>query len=130
MARPRHKHPTPAELEILQVIWDRGPTTVREVMTILNCTHRRAYTSVMSLMNVMADKGLLIRKPQGRAFLYAAKARREKTLSGMIGDLVNRAFSGSAGALVCHLIEDTRLTDEELAEIRNVIARQAKEKGA
>ncbi|MBN2582835.1 MAG: BlaI/MecI/CopY family transcriptional regulator [Planctomycetes bacterium] len=124
MARPRSPHPTPAELEILQVIWDGGPSTVRDVMTTLNRTHRRAYTSVMSLMNVMADKGLLTRKPKGRAFLYDARAPREKTLSQLIGDLVNRAFQGSAGAMVCRLIEDTDLSDKELDEIRKTIARQ------
>ncbi|NLX58897.1 MAG: BlaI/MecI/CopY family transcriptional regulator [Phycisphaerae bacterium] len=124
MARPRSPHPTPAELEILQVIWDRGPSTVRDVMTVLNRTRRRAYTSIMSLMNVMADKGLLTRKPHGRAFVYAAESPREKTLSRLIGDLAKRAFRGSVGTMVCRLIEDADLTSEELNEIRETIARQ------
>ena len=67
MARPRHENPTPAELEILQVIWEQGPSTVREVMNALNERKRRAYTSVMSLMTVMAEKGHLKQKPRGRA---------------------------------------------------------------
>lgn len=124
MARPRSPHPTPAELEILQVIWDRGPSTVRDVMTVLNRTRRRAYTSIMSLMNVMADKGLLTRKPHGRAFIYTAESPREKTLSRLIGDLAKRAFRGSVGTMVCRLIEDADLTSEELNEIRETIARQ------
>ena len=73
MARPRHENPTPAELEVLQVIWDRGESTVREVMTILNRQRPRAYTSVMSLMNVMFDKSLLARKSKDRAYIYGAK---------------------------------------------------------
>ncbi len=120
MARPRHEHPTPAELQVLRVLWDRGPCTVREVMDVLG--RRRAYTSVMSLMNVMFEKGLLAREPKGRAFLYRARAKREKTLSGMVGDLLNRAFDGSAGAMVAHLMAQARLSDDELNEIRKAIA--------
>ena len=73
MARPRHVNPTPAELEVLQIIWKCGPSTVREVMTVLNQERRCAYTSVMSLMNVMVEKGLLSQRPKGRAFVYATK---------------------------------------------------------
>ena len=129
MVRPRHEHPTPAELEVLQVLWDRGPSTVRDVMGTLNQARPRAYTSVMSLMNVMADKGLCRRKPKGRAFLYVPCSQREKTLGGMIRDLVSRAFSGSASALVCHLLQETNLSDEELHEIRKTIASQARRGG-
>ena len=75
MARPKHQHPTPAELEVLKILWEAGPLTVRAVMESLKKRRkRRAYTTVMSLLNVMTDKGLLRRKPKGRAFLYTAKA--------------------------------------------------------
>jgi len=67
MPRPRSEHPTPGELEVLQVLWRRGPSTVREVMNELNRSRPRAYTSVMSLLNVMVDKGWLNRQRQGRA---------------------------------------------------------------
>ena len=73
MARPRHEQPTPAELQVLKVFWDReGPGTVRDVLEVVNrdTDPPRAYTSVMSLLNVMTDKGLLRRSPRGRAFLY------------------------------------------------------------
>ena len=72
MARPKHDNPTPAELEILNLLWSEGPLTVRQVMDRLNRRRPRAYTSVMSLLNVMTDKGILARKPEGRAFLYSA----------------------------------------------------------
>ena len=72
MARTRQDNPTPTEIEILNVIWERGPSTVREVMRELNKQRERAYTTIMTLMNGMADKGILSQKPQGRAFIYSA----------------------------------------------------------
>ena len=122
MARPRHEHPTPGELEILRVIWDRGPCTVREVMNILNEKRRRAYTSILSLMSTMAEKGLLRREPRGRAFVYGTMATQKTTLSGMVADLLWRAFKGSTSAMVAHLLEQTNPSGNELEEIRKTIA--------
>jgi BlaI family penicillinase repressor len=121
MARPRQEHPTPAELEVLRVLWDGGPATVRGVMIALEERGGagRAYTSVMSLMNVMADKGLLVRTPQGKAFLYSATAPRDATVGRMLGDLLDRAFEGSASGLVVHLLKQSSL--EELDAIRKTI---------
>lgn len=121
MARPRHEHPTPGELEVLKILWDRGPATVREVMDVLNQRRRRAYTSVMSLLNVMTDKGLLARRPKGRAFVYQAKVAREQTLGGMVQDLVRRAFEGSASALVAHLLDQSDPSEEEVEQIRRLV---------
>ncbi|MCH7921347.1 MAG: BlaI/MecI/CopY family transcriptional regulator [Planctomycetes bacterium] len=129
MARPRHEHPTPAELEVLQTIWEHGPCTVRQVMEWLEPIRPRAYTSVMSLMNVMAEKGQLHQKPKGRAFLYSAKVSREKTQVGLLRDLLNRAFDGSANALVAHLLQQTDPTGEELAAIRKTIRDYKRKKG-
>ncbi len=121
MPRPRHEHPTPGELEVLKVLWDRGPATVREVMEVLNRGRERAYTSVMSLLNVMTDKGLLRRDPKGRAFVYAVRAAREKTLGRMVEDLLGRAFEGSASTLVARLLDQAAPTPRELQEIRSAI---------
>ena len=129
MARPRHENPTPAELEVLRVIWERGPSTVREVMNALNQERPRAYTSVMSLMNVMAEKGLLSAKPQGRAFLYSARISQARTQSEIVQDLLSRVFDGSASALVTHLLEQAKPDKEELDEIRKTIAKFAQKKG-
>jgi BlaI family penicillinase repressor len=129
MARPRQESPTPAELEVLQVIWDRGPSTVREVMRVLNQQRPRAYTSVMSLMNVMTEKGLLTAKPQGRAFVYSARVSQARTRSKMVRDLLSRAFDGSANALVTHLLEQAKPDGKELDEIRETIAEFARKKG-
>ena len=121
MARPTEERPTTGELEILKILWDRGPSTVREVMNVLNAARPRAYTSVMSLLNVMTDKGLVVRQPQGRAFIYRAKKDRGRTLRQMVGDLLGRAFEGSSSQLVLHLLDQTRPTAEELEEIRRAI---------
>ena len=129
MARPRHKNPTPAELEVLQIIWEDGPCTVREVMNLLKPERPRAYTSVMSLMNVMAEKGLLNQKPKGRAFIYSAKVSQDKTQSSMLSDLLNRAFDGSANALVAHLLLQTEPNSEELDEIHKTITKFTRRKG-
>src|SRR5687768_8738246 len=80
MARPKQQTPTDGELEILHVLWDRGPSTVRDVLEVLNAKRPRAYTSVMSLLNIMVDKGLVNREADGRAFVYRARRPRERTL--------------------------------------------------
>ncbi len=129
MARPRHQHPTPNELEILHVIWQRGPSTVRQVMNILNETRHRAYTSILSLMNIMYEKGLLKREPKGNAFVYKNKATQKKTLAAMVADLVRRGFDGSASAMVAHLLEQAGLSADELEEIRKTIAAYSRKRG-
>lgn len=129
MARPKHEQPTPGELEVLKILWERGPATVREVHDALNAERPRAYTSVMSLMNVMAEKGLVARHPKGRAFEYEAIAEREATLAGMVGDLLSRAFEGSASLLVAQLLEQSQPTTDELDEIRRTLAAYRKQQG-
>ena len=119
MARPKHVHPTPAELELLNILWEHGPATVREVMRRM--AKQRGYTTVMSLMQVMYEKKLLTRKQEGRAFRYAATAAQEKTLGKMLGDLLSRAFDGSSSALVQHLLQYSAPDDDELAAIREAI---------
>jgi BlaI family transcriptional regulator, penicillinase repressor len=129
MPRPKYEHPTPGELEVLKILWDRGPSTVRDVMDVLNLTRHRAYTSVMSLLNVMTDKRLVRREPQGRAFLYHAKVQRETTLGQVVQDLVGRVFEGSARDLVAHLLEESRVSEDELREIRAIIEQYEQKQG-
>jgi predicted transcriptional regulator len=130
MARPKHEHPTPGELEVLGILWQRSPRSVREVMEALNERRPRAYTSVMSLLNVMTDKGLVTRKAAGRAFVYSAKAPRQRTVRRMLGDLLGRAFEGSAELMVAHLLEEANPTADELAAIREAIAQFEKQQQA
>ena len=122
MSRPKSEQPTPAELEILKVLWDHGPATVRGVMHQLPHDPPKAYTTVMSLLNVMHAKELVERAPRGRAFLYSPAQKREKTLKSLVGDIVDRAFAGSASALVAHLLQEAKPTKQEMQEIRKLIA--------
>lgn len=121
MARLPQETPTEAELEILKVLWERGSCTGREVLEVLAAERKRAYTSVMSVLNIMASKGQVNRKPQGRAFIYSAKRPREKTLGKMVGSLLRRAFEGSAASLVAQVLDQSKLTPEELEKIRKTI---------
>jgi predicted transcriptional regulator len=123
MPRPKNDQPTPAELEVLQLLWESEALTVREVMEQLNQDRPRAYTSVMSLLNVMSDKGLLVREPSGRAFKYRVAKTREKTLGSLVNDLVSRAFDGSKTALVAQLLEGSSPTAAELEELSKLIKR-------
>ena len=119
MPRPRLPHPTPKELEVLRLMWERGPATVREILESL--PDDRAYTSVMSLLNVMTDKGLLRRSPQGRAFLYEPVSPREQTLRSLLGETLERVYNGSASLLVAHLLDQSRPSVDELDQIRSLL---------
>ena len=121
MARPKQENPIPAELEILEVIWDNGPSTVRQVMNELNKQRTRAYTTIMTLMTGMADKALLAQKPQGRAFVYAANINQAKLQSRMVNDLIGKVFDGSASALVNKILSEGQADEDELEEIRQAI---------
>ena len=121
MARRAQETPTEVELEILKVLWERGPSTGRDVLEILNRERKRAYTSIMSILNIMTDKGQVTRKPHGRAFIYTAKRPREKTLGSMVHSLLGRAFEGSASLLVSQVLDQSKPTPEELDKIRKAI---------
>ncbi len=129
MPRPKHEHPTPAELEVLQLLWEQGPATVRQVMEVLNRRRRRAYTSVMSLLGVMTEKGLLKRRAKGRAYLYEARVGREKTVGRMLRDLLGRAFDGSAASLVARLLDESSPSPQELADIHETIEQFRQRRG-
>ncbi len=128
MPRPRSEHPTPGELEVLKIVWERGPSTVREVWEVLSRQRRRHYTSVTSLLNAMTDKGLLKCDTEGRAFLYEANVDREKTLGQMADDLVRRAFEGSASALVLQVLDRCNPSPEEMDEIAEIIRKYRRDR--
>ncbi|OYW20115.1 MAG: transcriptional regulator [Planctomycetales bacterium 12-60-4] len=120
---PRHRQvtPTEVELEILQVLWDRQPATVREVVDVLNQSRPRAYTSILSMLNVMLEKGLVVREEQGRSHVYRTKRSREKTLGGVVKDLLGRAFQGSTSSLIAQVLDQSQPSPEEMDEIRRTI---------
>ena len=118
------RHPTELELEILKVMWERGPMRVREVREALAPTRGLAYTSVMTMMGIMTKKGFLKRTKDGNSFIYRAVAQREGTSRGMMRDLVDRVFEGSTASAVLQLLETSDLDADERAEIRKLIEKK------
>jgi BlaI family transcriptional regulator, penicillinase repressor len=112
--------PTPGELEILQVLWEHGPSTVRAVNEALSEGRSNApgYTTTLKLMQIMADKGLVRRDEEQKAHVYRAAVAQRAAQGELLDDLLARAFRGSASGLVLHLLERHRATPAELAEIR------------
>lgn len=112
--------PTEAELAILTVLWERGPSTVRQVHEALANTRDTGYTTTLKLMQIMADKGLVKRNETARTHVYSAVAGEEQTQRVLVKDLVDRAFGGSAAALVLRALSEGT-SDDELREIRKLI---------
>lgn len=116
--RPR---PTDSELAILRILWDRGPSTVRQVHDALADTRDTGYTTTLKLMQIMADKGLVRRNESARTHVYAAAATEAQTQRQLVRDLVDRAFGGSAAALVMQALNAEGATPDELRDIRKLI---------
>ncbi len=121
MADVRGPRPTDAELEILKVLWRRGPCTVREVFETLGETKQTGYTTVLKLMQIMAEKGLVRRDESERAHRYEAAAPEEETQRQLVGDLLQKAFDGSAKKLVLQALSRDAASAGELAEIRRML---------
>ena len=117
-ATPR---PTDAELAILRVLWDRGPSTVREVHEALRSSQSSGYTSVLKLLQIMTDKGLVVRDETNRAHVYGPKLSEQRTQLQLLGDLVDRAFAGSSAKLVLQALSGRRATRQELRDIRALL---------
>ena len=117
----RLPRPTDSELAILRILWDRGPSTVRHVHEALAGTRDTGYTTTLKLMQIMADKGLVKRNESARTHVYAAAASEAKTQQQLLRDLVDRAFGGSAAALVMQALHAEGATADELREIRKLI---------
>jgi predicted transcriptional regulator len=110
-------------LDILRVLWQRGPSTVREVQDTLNEMKPTGYTTVLKMLQIMTDKGLVQRDERQRAHVYEARLAQEQTQRQLVTDLLERVFDGSATSLVMQaLTAKKKASDRELAEIRNMIA--------
>ncbi len=121
MARKSASRPTDSELEILCVLWQKGPATVREVHETINRTKPTGYTTVLKLMQIMTEKGLVERDEDRRAHVYRARSGQEQTRRQLLGDLLDRAFDGSAKQLVMHVLSEKKASAEELSEIRQLL---------
>jgi predicted transcriptional regulator len=113
--------PTDAELEILTVVWSRGPSTVRDVHEITAKSKPTQYTTVLKLMQIMAEKGLLRRNEESRAHVYEAACPPEWTQKQLAGDLLQRAFNGSAARLLQGALSARKASRAELAELRKLL---------
>ena len=112
---------TDAELEIMHVVWELDNATVREVHERLNQRRALAYTTVMTMMNILEEKGHLTRNKQGRAYRYAPVRPKSQVISGMVDDFVGKVFEGSARPLVLGLVEERKLSEKDLEEIARLI---------
>ena len=121
MNRPAAPRPTDAELAILRILWDRGPSTVRQVHDVLALERQAAYTTALKLLQIMTEKGLVERDERDRTHIYRARLSEETTQRQLVRDLVDRAFAGSASKLVMQALATKRASAEELRDIRKAI---------
>lgn len=121
MARPASQHPTDGELEILRVLWDRGPASLSEICETLRAERDVATTTVATMLRIMHDKGLVRRKRATRGHQWAAAVTHTAAARSMVGKLVDNVFDGSAGLLVAHLVEGGKLSDAEIDELRALV---------
>jgi predicted transcriptional regulator len=123
MPRPKASRPTDGELEILGILWHSGPSTVREIHARLSKTKDTGYTTVLKLMQIMTDKGLLLREnhPSANSHLYRPAHQQSQTQRQLIRDLLDRAFGGSTRSLILHALSSKKASKQELTEIRNLL---------
>jgi predicted transcriptional regulator len=117
---------TDGELEIMQVVWDCGKATVRDVYEALNTRRKVAYTTILSMMKLLEHKGFLARDDSERTHVYRPLHRRDRVVTAMVDDFVDRVFQGAARPLLMHLIEENDLTPEEIEQLAELARRKRK----
>ncbi|HEX7799986.1 MAG TPA: BlaI/MecI/CopY family transcriptional regulator [Asticcacaulis sp.] len=118
------RKPTEAELDILRVLWARGEASVRDVHAALGAERRTGYTTVLKLMQIMTEKGLVTRREAGKAHLYQAAMRESDMQGRLLRDLSDKLFAGSTAMLAMHALSLDAASDEELERIKALIARK------
>ena len=121
MARSASSQPTEVELQILRIVWEDGPSIARHIHDSLQSTKQTTYSTTVKMLSVMLEKGLLRRDDDVRPQVYRAAAPQQRTQKKMLGELIDKVYDGSAGALMLHAISSKKATPEELAEIRRLI---------
>jgi predicted transcriptional regulator len=121
MTNPGPGKPTPTELDILRILWERGPSTVRDVHEVLSRSRPIGYTGVLKFLQIMTAKGSVRRDEAARAHVYEACQPEAKTKGDLVGDLIQRAFGGSASQLVMHALSGKRASQDEIDEIRRIL---------
>ena len=113
--------PTEAELELLNILWEKGPATVRDLHQEIAVKRAIGYTSVLKLLQIMTDKGLVEREESGKAHIYRPVGTQQDTQSRLVRDISERVFAGSAAALAIHALSTQPVSDQELEELRRLI---------
>jgi len=121
--RTRLPRPTDTELGILRVLWERGASTVREVHDALGGSQESGYTTILKMLQIMTDKGLVVRDESERAHVYKATVSEQRTQRQLLGDLMDRAFGGSPAKLVMQALSGRKATAEDLNAIRELLDR-------
>lgn len=119
--RNRQMKPTDAELAILRVLWARKQATVREVHEDLSRTQTTGYTTILKLMQIMTEKGLVERDESNRAHVYRPRLSEQRTKKQLVGDLLDRAFGGATGELVMQALSSSKASADELQQIRDLL---------
>src|SRR3989441_4789246 len=119
---------TSQELEIMKIVWKSGASTVRDVYETMLEQRRIAYTTVMTMMNILEQKGYLKKSQKDRAYVYQAARPQKQVIRGMVREFVDRVFNGSAEPLLLHLVEDRRVSEQDLEEIRLMMRESAERK--
>src|SRR5215510_12272885 len=126
--KPKKTVPTDQELEILKVVWQRGQATVREVYRDLAAQRKIAYTTVLTMMGILEQKGHLKKTAGERAYIYSPTKPQQQVLRSMVREFVHRVFNGSPKPLLVHLVEDPDIHPEELAELEKIVKERRKKK--
>ena len=121
MGRPKLPKPTDAELAILRVLWDRGPSTVRQVMDELNKLRPTGYTTVLKFLQIMTEKGLVTRDATNRTHVYQPRLTSERTKHQVVRDVLDKVFGGSSAELVAQTLAAGMASAEELRSIRKLL---------
>ncbi len=133
MSKPKFIKPTGSEMEILQILWEEGDSTVRHVHDILSAQKESGYTTTLKLMQIMHEKGLLYRNDEARSHIYSAAIKKESMQKQEVSKMITGMFKGSPAKLIMHALGNYRASKEELAEIKKYLneiekEREAKEK--
>ena len=132
MARPPSAHPTELELQILKILWQADEAlsvqSVRECLAAAPLERPLSHSSVITIMNIMVRKGQLSRAKRGKAYIYSPCISQQDVHQGMLGDLVDRVFDGSAGAVMLELLHSADIDEDELKKLRQLINRKVKGK--
>jgi predicted transcriptional regulator len=121
MAKKPKRKPSEAELDILQVLWEKGPCPVRVVYEELAPRRKTGYTTILKLMQIMLEKGLVERNDQRKAHIYSAAVSKEKTEQMLVKDILQRGFRGNLEAMMVRAMEAKRVPDDQMAEIQRIL---------